>query len=144
MRFVNCSPMLRVAASRLVLASIAMGLGLILSGCSSARNTPPASWAGANPPVPAPANQQSAYVAEAGDPIKDAPVEPGKQGNTTPDDPTEPYSPNYGGARNRPPVHVSDAAPIDRSADEPTSPVSRLPDGSRSYFRRATTTASAD
>lgn len=144
MRFVMCSPMLRGAASRLALASIAVGLGLVLSGCSSARNTPPASWAGANPPVPAPNNPQNTYVAEAGDPIKDPPVEPGKQGNTAPDDPNEPYSPNYGGARSRPPVHVSDAAPVDRSADEPVSPASRLPDGSRSYFRRATTTASAE
>ena len=136
--------MLPLAARRFALASIAIGLGLVLSGCSSARNTQPASWAGANPPVPAPNQQPNAYVAEAGDPIKDPPVEPGKRPNTAPDDPNEPYSPNYGGARSRPPVHVSDAAPVDRSADEPASRASRLPDASRSYFRRATTTASAD
>jgi hypothetical protein len=126
------------------LTSIAIGLGITLGGCSSARQNQQASWVGANPPVPAPSPQQSAYVAEPGDPIKEPPVEPGKRPNAAPDDPAEPYSPNYGGPRNRPPVQVSDAAPGARDPEPQGPQQRRIPDASRAYFKRTMATASAD
>jgi hypothetical protein len=38
------------------------------------------------------------YKAEAGDPIKEPPVEPTSR-RAEPDDPSEPFSPNYGRSR---------------------------------------------
>ncbi len=126
------------------LASIVAGLGVTLGGCSTARQNEQASWANANPPVPAPSARQSAYVAEPGDPIKEPPVEPGQRPNTAPDDPAEPYSPNYGGPRNRSPVRVSDATSRDRDPEPQLPQQRRIPDASRTYFKRAMATASAD
>lgn len=126
------------------LASIAIGLGVTLGGCSSARQNEQAGWANANPPVPAPSARQSAYVAEPGDPIKEPPVEPDKRPNIAPDDPAEPYSPNYGGPRSRSPVRVSDAASRDRDPEPQLPQQRRIPDASRAYFKRAMATASAD
>lgn len=134
------------AVCRIVAASTIVALGLALSACSSSRQTQnqPTSWVGANPPVPTPVQQQSAYIAEPGDPIKEPPVEPRSRPNAAPDDPNEPFSPNYGGARTRAPVRVSDATSTAKDNDEPARAVMRhLPDASRAYFRR-TTTAAAD
>jgi hypothetical protein len=142
MRLVAYVPALPKVARGLALASIAVGLGITLGGCGTGRPAHQASWAGANPP--APNHSQSAYVAEPGDPIKEPPVEPGKRPNAAPDDPTEPYSPNYGGQRSRPPVQVSDAMHLEPNAEPQTAPQRRLPDVSRAYFKRVTTTASAD
>ncbi len=144
MRLVTYVPALPKVARGLALASIAVGLGITLGGCGTGRPAHQASWAGANPPAPAPNHNQSAYVAEPGDPIKEPPVEPGKRPNAAPDDPTEPYSPNYGGQRSRPPVQVSDAMHLEPNAEPQATPQRRLPDVSRAYVKRVTTTASAD
>jgi hypothetical protein len=67
-------------------------------GCSSGQTTTqaPRAWVGA-PPAPIPGQQVAeAYKPEPGDPIKDAPVEPLRHGRIERDDPTEPFSPNYG------------------------------------------------
>jgi hypothetical protein len=72
-----------------------------LGGCSSSRTTAeaPRAWVGA-PPAPIPGQQVAeAYKPEPGDPIKDAPVEPLRHGRVERDDPTEPFSPNYGRAQ---------------------------------------------
>jgi hypothetical protein len=42
---------------------------------------------------------QAGYTPEPGDPIKQAPVEPLRRGTAEPDDPTEPFSRNYGTVR---------------------------------------------
>ena len=133
-------------ARRIAVASVVIGLGMALGACSSSRHAQyqQASWAGATPPAPVPRQQQSAYVAEPGDPIKEPPVEPQMRPNAAPDDPNEPFSPNYGGQRTRPPVHVSDAAPVVRNEDDQKPAEHRIPDASRAYFKRVTTTASAD
>ena len=131
------------SACRIAVTTALIGTALALGACSSARQAQnqPTSWAGANPLAPAP--QQSTYVAEPGDPIKEPPVEPRSRPNAAPDDPNEPFSPNYGGARTRAPVRVSDAAPATKESDEPAPAIRHLPDASRAYFRR-TTTAAAD
>jgi hypothetical protein len=146
MRFVPVLLPLPNAARRIIIASLAIGLGLTLGACSSSRTAQyqNPSWAGANPPVPGP-NRQAAYEASPDDPIKDAPIEPARRPNAVPDDPSEPFSPNYGGSRSRPPVQVSDATPSahDPEPDQQQS-VLRPAEASRAYFRRVTTTAAAD
>lgn len=148
MRHVPISPSLQIAARKFALASLVIGIGLALGACSSARETASQSpaWATAQAAAAAP-QRQAAYEPAAGDPIKDAPIEPRRSPNTVPDDPNEPFSPNYGGPRDRPPVHVSDATPTAHDPEpEPDGrqTVMRLPDKSRAYFRRVTTTAAAD
>ena len=92
--------------------------------------------------MPSTASPEIPYApSSAPTPIKDAPVEPRR--NAVPDDPREPYSPNYGGPRDRPPVKVSDA-PEARDPEPDRQVVHRLPAASRAYFRKVTATASAD
>jgi hypothetical protein len=134
-----------VVLRRIAVAPIVLGLGLSLGGCSASRTASyqAPSWVHAAPPVPAPA-RQAAYEPAPGDPIRDAPIEPARRPTAAPDDPNEPFSPNYGGARTRPPVRVSDAVSTARDPEPDQRPaVRRLPDASRAYFRR-TTTAAAD
>lgn len=146
MRLVFPNPSLPRAARKLAVASLIIALGFALGGCSSvreARNQNPA-WASAEPPVPAP-QRQATYSPEPGDPIKEPPIEPRHAPNAVPDDPSEPFSPNYGGPRTRPPVKVSEAAPTARHPEPEQYPVAtRLPQPSRAHFRQITTTASAD
>jgi hypothetical protein len=71
---------------------------LLATGCSSHQAATDQSYAGASQ-VPAPTQRvaaRDAYVPEPGDPIKQAPVEPVSRRQVEPDDPTEPFSPNYG------------------------------------------------
>jgi hypothetical protein len=146
MRFVPVMPPLPSPARRILVASVAIGLGLMLGACSSSRTAQyqNPSWAGAQPPVPAP-NRQAAYEPAPGDPIKEPPIEPVRRPNAMPDDPTEPFSPNYGGPRTRPPVQVSDAATSAHDPEPDRQPATRRPEeASRAYFRRVTTTAAAD
>jgi hypothetical protein len=145
MRFVPNLPPLPNAARRIIIASLAISLGLTLGACSSSRTAQyqNPSWAGANPPVPAP-NRQAAYEPAPGDPIKDAPIEPTRRPNALPDDPSEPFSPNYGGPRTRPPVQVSDAAPSAHDPEPDRQQTAHRPaEASRAYFRRVTTTTAA-
>lgn len=146
MSFVSNLPSQPSAARKIAVIAVAIALGLALGGCSSdreARNQGPA-WANAEPPVPAP-QRQATYAPEPGDPIKEAPIEPMRSPNAVPDDPSEPFSPNYGGPRTRPPVKVGESAPAAREPEpDQHSVVMRLPQPSRAYFRRITTTASAD
>jgi hypothetical protein len=82
-------------------AMIAFGVAAasLIGGCSNSRTaeTTQRQWVGA---VPAPGQNAGqrvaeAYKAEPGDPIKEAPVEPATR-RAEPDDPSEPFSPNYG------------------------------------------------
>jgi hypothetical protein len=149
MRFHSSIPSLPKAARRILFAAVAVGLGSTLGGCSSSRTAqyqPPA-WVAANPPAPVP-GRQVAYEPEPGDPIKEPPFEPVRRPTAIPDDPSEPFSPNYGGPRTRPPVRVSDVD-VDSQDPEPARrPAKRqASDASRAYFRRAApaaTTAAAD
>jgi hypothetical protein len=132
-------------AHRIAAMSLIAAIGLALGACSTARpqyQNP--AWAGAQPPVPVP-QKQAAYEAEAGDPIKDAPLEPARRPAAMPDDPSEPFSPNYGGPRSRPPVRISDAVP-EAHDPEPQRPNAsrRRATSSDAYFRKAAATASAD
>jgi hypothetical protein len=84
-------------------AFIVLGIATatLAGGCSNARTaeTPQRQWVGAGSGQGH--NQvQGQHVAEAykpepGDPIKEAPVEPASR-RAEPDDPTQPFSPNYG------------------------------------------------
>jgi hypothetical protein len=91
-------------------ALIAVGLAAALAGgCSNSRTAeaPQRQWVGAAPaPIPGQSAGQSsrvaeAYKAEPGDPIKEAPVEPAAR-RAEPDDPSEPFSPNYGRSKSSP------------------------------------------
>lgn len=131
-------PPLVAAARAVVVPAAIVALSLTVGACSSARERTyqSAAWAGAQPPVPAPqTREQQVYEAAPGDPIKDAPVEP-RQGapGQLPDDPREPYSPNYGGPRDRPLVRVGEAP--DAVDPEPDRRQPRAP--------RMTATAAAD
>ena len=146
MRPVFCPPLLPAAARPAVVASIVAIVALSLAACSSAHQASyqDASWAGAQPSAPMP-QRQTAYEPQAGDPIQEAPIEPQGRPQPMPDDPNEPFSPNYGGPRPRPPVQLSGAVPSPHDPQPDAQPVSYpLPEPSRAYFRRVTTTASAD
>lgn len=146
MRFVYSNPSLPRAARSSAVAALVVVAGVALCACSSANQAQyqnPA-WAGAQPPVPAP-QRQAAYEAAPGDPIKDAPIEPRRTPGAQPDDPNEPFSPNYGGARKMPKVTVSDATSDARDPEPDQQAASmRLPAPSRAYFKKVTTTAAAD
>ena len=82
---------------RAALTATCIAAAALAGGCSSARtaDTTHRQWVGA---VPAPVPGQlvaEAYKPEPGDPIKEAPVEPASR-RAEPDDPSEPFSPNYG------------------------------------------------
>lgn len=146
MRLVFSSPSRPRVARAAVVAALAIALGTSLAGCSSAnhaRDQNPA-WASVQPPVPAP-QKQAAYEAAPGDPIKDAPIEPRRAPAAQPDDPAEPFSPNYGGQRSTPKAVVSDyeVKSHDPEPDQPPASM-RLPAPSRAYFKKVTTTAAAD
>lgn len=140
MRLAMFRPSLPSAASRSVILFAAVIATAGLAACSSTRQAGYQDPAYAGNPQMAQA-RQPAYEADPNDPIKDAPVEPRR--NAVPDDPREPYSPNYGGPRDRPPVKVSDA-PEARDLEPDRQVVHRLPAASRAYFRKVTATASAD
>jgi hypothetical protein len=146
MRFVPVLLRPGSVARQLSVAFVALGLGLTLTACSSSRTaqTDVPAWVGANPPVPVP-SRQAAYEPAPGDPIKDVPIEPGHRPNSAPDDPSEPYSPNYGGARTQPLAKVSDFD-VPAKDPEPTSrrTAPREAEAARAYIRRTTTTAAAD
>ena len=82
---------------RIALTATCITVSTIAGGCSNTRSadTTHRQWVSA---VPAPVPDQrvaEAYKPEAGDPIKEAPVEPASR-RAEPDDPSEPFSPNYG------------------------------------------------
>jgi hypothetical protein len=99
MRLVNpVRPYIRVALTVACVAASA-----IAGGCSSTRTAeaPQRQWVGAAPaPIPG-QRVVEAYKAEPGDPIKEAPVEPATR-RAEPDDPNEPFSPNYGRSNTAP------------------------------------------
>lgn len=76
-------------------------LSQFAAGCSTNRYAHDQSYAGAGYPAPQPQRvaAHEAYSPEAGDPIKQAPVEPVTRRQVEPDDPSEPFSRNYGSAR---------------------------------------------
>jgi hypothetical protein len=85
---------------RVVLSVACVVTASLAGGCSSSRTpeTTSRQWVGAVPaPIPGNSGQRvaEAYKAEPGDPIKEAPVEPATR-RAEPDDPSEPFSPNYG------------------------------------------------
>jgi hypothetical protein len=146
MRFVSCPPSLPRAARHSAVAGLVIALGMSLAACSSANQAQNqnAAYAGAQPPVPAP-SRQAAYEPAAGDPIKDAPIEPRRAPIAQPDDPNEPFSPNYGGQRTTPKAVVSDYEVKTHDPEPDQQPASmRLPAPSRAYFKTVTATASAD
>jgi hypothetical protein len=83
-------------------ATVCAVIAALVGGCANSRTAERAEvvqrqWVGA-PPAPIPGQQAAeAYKAEAGDPIKDPPVEPVTR-RAEQDDPSEPFSPNYGRA----------------------------------------------
>jgi hypothetical protein len=82
---------------RAALTAVCITAAAMTGGCSSTRTaeTPQRQWVGAAP-APIPGTRVSeAYKPEPGDPIKEAPVEPATR-RAEPDDPNEPFSPNYG------------------------------------------------
>jgi uncharacterized membrane protein len=145
MRLVLISPSLPRAARTSAVAAV-VAIGVALGACSSANQAQyqNAAYAGVQPQVPAPA-KQAAYEAAPGDPIKDAPIEPRRAPGAQPDDPNEPFSPNYGGQRSTPKVTVSDYEVKTHDPEPDQQPASmRLPAPSRAYFKKVTTTAAAD
>ena len=85
------------ACARIAFIAVSLATATVTGGCSSSRTeaTTSRQWVGAAPaPIPAP-RVAEVYKAEPGDPIKDAPVEPATR-RAEPDDPSEPFSPNYG------------------------------------------------
>jgi hypothetical protein len=80
---------------RVALMAFSLTAAVFAGGCSNSRTAeaPQRQWVGA-----APAREPrivDAYTPEPGDPIKEAPVEPATR-RVEPDDPSEPFSPNYG------------------------------------------------
>ncbi len=131
-------------SSRLAPALLIVTVALSLGACSNSRyaNHQPPTWAGAvSTPVPSSAVANSRYEPEAGDPIKDAPVEPLRRRQVEPDDPSEPFSPNYGGPANLTATRRADVEPTPVPTAASTIIV---PDASRAYFRRRIVTAGAD
>ena len=146
MRLVLSNPSLPRAARTTAVAVLVVAAGVALGACSSVNQAQyqNAAYAGAQPPVPAP-SKQAAYEAAPGDPIKDAPIEPRRAPAAQPDDPNEPFSPNYGGERKLPKVTVSDATSEARDPEPDQQPATmRLAPPSRAYFKKVTTTAAAD
>ena len=86
---------------RVALTAVCVAVSALAGGCSSTRTAeaPQRQWVGAAP-VPG-QRVAEAYKAEPGDPIKEAPVEPATRG-AEPDDPNEPFSPNYGRSKPAP------------------------------------------
>jgi hypothetical protein len=86
---------------RVALLAVGLAAATFAGGCSNSRTTetPQRQWVGATPaPIPDQGSGKrvaEAYKAEPGDPIKEAPVEPATR-RAEPDDPSEPFSPNYG------------------------------------------------
>jgi len=95
MRRVQSPPLPGRLASALLVALIAASAG----ACSKAHHAheQPA-WAQAVPEErPRVASAGPRYAPEPGDPIQEAPVLPLRRQQAEPDDPSEPFSPNYGG-----------------------------------------------
>jgi hypothetical protein len=92
-----CNAQSRPNPARMALTAACIAAATMAGGCGSTRTaeTTHRQWVGAAPaPMPGqPASDN--YKAEAGDPIKEAPVEPASR-RAEPDDPSEPFSPNYG------------------------------------------------
>ena len=80
--------------ARVLVRSSLLALALIAGGCAATQGerTPAARIAGPVPPAP---------VAELEDDGLPAQVPPSKRAAREPDDPNEPFSPNYGGAASR-------------------------------------------
>jgi len=101
----------------LALGVAVAALSLLAAGCSTTNQAYEQSHVGA--PQSAPPQRVAArdvYTPEPGDPIKQAPVEPVARRQVEPDDPTEPFSRNYGSVRPGAPraapgrVRISDAS----------------------------------
>jgi hypothetical protein len=95
MRCLKCC----VAPVQVATAAVCLVAAALVGGCASSRTAEVTQrqWVGA-PPAPIPGQNSrvaEAYKAEPGDPIKEAPVEPATR-RAEPDDPSEPFSPNYG------------------------------------------------
>jgi hypothetical protein len=96
MRCLKCC----VAPVQVATAAVCLVAAALVGGCANSRTAEVTQrqWVGA-PPAPIPGNQgqrvAEAYKAEPGDPIKEVPVEPATR-RAEPDDPSEPFSPNYG------------------------------------------------
>jgi hypothetical protein len=91
----------RVAPGRVAAAAVCVLAACLIGGCANSRTAEVTQrqWVGA-PPAPIPGQNPGqrvaeAYKAEPGDPIKEAPVEPATR-RAEHDDPSEPFSPNYG------------------------------------------------
>jgi hypothetical protein len=87
---------------RAAIIMLGIATATLAGGCSNARTaeTPQRQWVGAAGSGQGQGQVQGQHVAEAykpepGDPIKEAPVEPASR-RAEPDDPTQPFSPNYG------------------------------------------------
>ena len=92
---------IRVAPRQAIACRVGVAvLSLLVAGCSSkqASYDPPTWVAGPRQP-PAPVVAQTDYRPEPGDPIKEAPLEPLRRRAPEPDDPSEPFSRNYGTVR---------------------------------------------
>jgi hypothetical protein len=90
---------------RAVLIVACVSVSAMAGGCANSRTAeaPVRQWVGA-PPAPIPGQRVAeVYKAEPGDPIKEAPVEPATR-RAEPDDPNEPFSPNYGRSPGTPAV----------------------------------------
>jgi hypothetical protein len=105
-------PFLAIPPRGIARAAAIAALSLVAAACSSNQAANTQGYAGATQ-VPAPPQRvaaRDAYVPEPGDPIKQAPVEPVSRRSNEPDDPTEPFSPNYGKA----PATQTSPAPVGR------------------------------
>lgn len=96
MRLVAKTARPSIAAGRVAICAVA----LLATGCSSRQASyEPPTWSVAGPRQVPDKVAQSDYKAEPGDPIKEAPVEPVRHSQPEVDDPTEPWSRNYGSVR---------------------------------------------
>ena len=118
------------------LASIILLLALASGGCSSANRAHQASWV-AGPGAQQRASNEASHRTDLEDDGMEAQVPPPPSIRLAPDDPDEPYSPNYG----RPA-----GSPAGAPASAPASPASQpqLPPSLRPTFRPKVASASDD
>lgn len=98
-----------------------MSLGMALSGCAGTAETQEPAYGVGGPPVaaPPPPPQPPAEVEDDGLPPQSPPL---RRSNAEPDDPNEPFSPNYGAG-----PRLSAAAPSRQSETGPGTAVDRAP-----------------
>ena len=123
----------RAVAARAVVARVASAAMLAtLAGCASNQTTSSAQQVGANVRV-------AQVVTEVEDDGLPAQVPPTQRVRQMPDDPSQPFSRNYGG-----PNPSASAAPLAEPASEPEKPNPKIPDDLPPAFRQKLAAAMAE